>query len=116
MKGVLRTSISSERLRTALQSRYPTLRVKVLTCASDGQRLELVGTRTALLEAGVAQEAWLPLGRFRASRGVTEFGDRWSLSILRGGRLALTLELGADRPDVDHLSCARDRQPRHIDE
>jgi hypothetical protein len=115
MKGVLRTSMC-ERLRTVLQSRYPTLRVKVLSCVSDGQRLEFIGTRAVLLAAGVAQEAWFPLGRSRASRGVTEFGDWWSLTVLRGGRLALTLELEADRLDVGHLSYARDRLPRHAGE
>jgi hypothetical protein len=93
----MKTLRPCDHLRRALQARYPTLRVTALRCVSEGQRIEFVGTREALLASGVAQECWFPQGKRQARRGFTEFGDTWSLTPVRGGRLALALDLTADR-------------------
>ena len=91
----MNSSTPCESLRRVLQSRYPGLRVATLEPAGDRQRLEFVGTREALLTAGLVQTSWFRLGRMRRREGRTEFGDPWTLRALRGGRFLLCFDVEA---------------------
>jgi hypothetical protein len=88
---------SCESLRRVLQARYPGLRVAAMESAADQQRLEFVGTRAALLTSRLVQASWFVQDGTQRREGCTEFGDLWTLRVLRGGRFRLTFSVEPGR-------------------